>query len=55
MKLSFEPAKAGSAWNGIIVGKLTGFRGSANHAVQNITVINGMPTKGAACIELVFS
>ena len=26
MKLSFEPAMAGSAWNGIIVGKLTGFR-----------------------------
>ena len=26
MKLSFEPARAGTVWNGIIVGKLTGFR-----------------------------
>ena len=26
MKLSFEPVRAGTAWNGIIVGKLTGFR-----------------------------
>ena len=26
MKLSFVPARAGKAWNGMVVGKLTGFR-----------------------------